>query len=102
MSRTVYVVTGMTGEYSDRREWPAAVFADEREAQAFVQLATAHASLVAQQLADFRESDDPRAYCDEGHILESPYDPAFQMLYNGTRYHYEAVPLRERATEAAQ
>jgi hypothetical protein len=41
--KTVYIVSGQTGEYSDHREWLVAAYLDESKAMTHVELANARA-----------------------------------------------------------
>lgn len=83
--RTLYVVMGTTGEYSDRTEWPVRAFLDETKAADLVLRAEAEARQLAYR------SD---------HSRKSAADPNFRMDYTGTEYYIMPVPLDEEVQEA--
>lgn len=85
MKRTIYVVVGTTGEYSDRSEWLVCAFVKEQDAKDLV----VNASRRAQELAATRSSQ----YSIERAANE--YDPKMEMDYTGTTYYYAPVELRK-------
>lgn len=83
----IYVVTGTTGEYSDRSEWLVKAFTDEKKAEEFVNMASG----LAREIELKRESRysgldgiDPSEYA---------FDPHFSMYDTGTFYTYDSVEL---------
>lgn len=84
----VYVVIGMTGEYSDHTEWPVKSFLNEESAKNYVQLCQ-------------RESDKiEEEYNRTGkykHNWGNCYDEHMQRDYTGTRYYYWSVPLDQNS-----
>ena len=88
--RTIYVVVGSAGEYSDRNEWLVRAFDDEEAAKAFVLRASDKArELYAERQVQWYEKGN----MDWRPISE--YDPCVQLSYSGTLYYYGAVPLEE-------
>lgn len=79
-TRTLYVVMGMTGEYSDRHEWPVRAFIDLVDAETLVVKASARAREIE------IKKTNPRV---------SEFDPQFRMDYTGTDYYIMEVPLDE-------
>lgn len=88
MNITIYVVFGATGEYSDRTEWMVQAFMKEELAQALVLNATTRANEVEVCRNSGAEYEDQY---DES----SMWDPKFRMYYNGTRYYYKPVELKQ-------
>lgn len=89
MSRTIYVVIGECGEYSDREEWLVEAHYSELTARERVQeleaLARCHHGML-RAVAESVIRKHPRG------------DRKFQTDYTGTRYRYEPVPLEEVST----
>lgn len=79
--KVVYLVSGETGEYSDRAEWPVAVFTDKDKANIF-------RNLCAEVVKGSEELDD-----DARGELKSPYDPRLRVDYTGAGYHMQEVPF---------
>lgn len=82
----IYAVVGVTGEWSDRREWPVAAYTDELSAQAHVEAATRRANEIFVATGDYGPRD--------GHANE--HDPAMEMDYTGTQYEIWAFGLCDR------
>lgn len=82
--KVVYLVVGETGEYSDREEWPVAVFSDEDKAKLFRDLC---AEVVK---GSERTSHEKRTK------LKSPYDPNLRVDYTGTSYDVVEVPFNPK------
>jgi hypothetical protein len=82
----VYVVIGLTGEYSDRDEWVVCGFTSEDKAKERVELATARARALFAEYKDsyWKEVDE-----------KNEYDHAFKMDYTGTTYRYEELEVYE-------
>ena len=83
----IYVVTGKTGEYSDRREWFVKAFVSEKRAAELVELAGARARELA--VTGWRSWDDdfPKQ--------PNKHDPNMDMDYNGTHYVLDEIELDE-------
>jgi hypothetical protein len=79
----LWLVTGSTGEYSDRSEWVVAAFATEAKAQRYAEL--------AQNEADRIDSLRPNRYNSAG--MDNRFDRRMSMDYTGTRYRHEMVKL---------
>ena len=84
--KTVYLVMGTTGEYSDRTEWPVKAYLDKGKAEQHVEQASKKAA----------EIDVTRGGCwdypDKG---VNPFDPNMHMDYTGTDYFYYEAELEE-------
>ena len=80
--KTVFLVYGATGEYSDRTEWFIRVFASAKKAAELVTLASAKAREL--------EVKYKRKYIPKG---SNPYDLKMQSDYTGTHYYVEEVPF---------
>lgn len=78
-----WVVTGSTGEYSDRCEWTLCAYRTEDEAKKHQQLAQAEADRIERTRENRYNSGEP-----------NKYDTRMQMDYTGTRYTYEMIELR--------
>lgn len=97
--RTLYVVRGSTGEYSDRSEWNVRAFLTLAKAQQHVVLATARANEL--RAAGHNRFGDSGCWCDDcddrpTRRLQRPFnefDERMRMDYNGTRYAISEVPL---------
>lgn len=80
--KTLYVVTGTTGEYSDRSEWLVRAYLSETEAEAHAEKAGAKAAeLFATRSNKYRSPP-------EG---SNEHDPRMQMDYTGTTYFVQEV-----------
>ena len=89
--KTIYVVEGSTGEYSDRSEWPVRAFTSEEKAKKFVE---ALAAWCDKNGCGENRGDSYWEARDKGH----PLDPSFNSDYTGTRYTYYSVELDEEGT----
>ncbi len=78
--RTIYVVEGSTGEYSDRNEWPVAAFTDEALAMEMVK-----------RCEKFAPKDDLSYQARRA--AKNPYDPNMKVDYTGTSYSYYEVTV---------
>jgi hypothetical protein len=84
--RTIYVVRGTTGEYSDRTEWLTRAFDYEADAVAFCDF-----------LALERQKLPPNESWQDGQDIEAAmraFDPGFSEDYTGTRWYVEGVTLQ--------
>ncbi len=88
-ARTIYVVVGSAGEYSDRNEWLVRAFDDEEAAKAFVLRATDKAREL------YAESEVQWAKGNTAWRAINEYDPDMKFSYTGASYFYGAVPLEE-------
>jgi hypothetical protein len=86
-SKTIYVVEGSTGEYSDHNEWLVAAFLEESDAKEYVLLCT-------QAVPDIEDMND-----DQREQAKNPYDPRMQIDYTGVRYRYSTVVLHNKVPE---
>lgn len=82
--KTVYVVQGSCGEYSDHMEWMVRAFMDEEKAKAFVILATEQGNALRLKYAG-------KYWCEE----KTEADPNFQWDYSGFNYTYYSIPLED-------
>lgn len=80
----IYVVFGVTGEYSDRKEWPVVSYRDEQLAQDHVVRATERAK---EWEAIRKENYDspPTGW--------NQYDESMVCDYTGTSYFYHTIEL---------
>jgi hypothetical protein len=76
-----YIVVGMTGEYSDRSEWPVVVLDNEQAAKEYVAALDVQLQKIPQEYKDERWEHE-----DEMQAIMS-LDPSFYMDYTGTGYH---------------
>ena len=83
----IYVVTGRTGEYSDRREWFVKAFVSESRAAELVTLADKRAAELA--------ATNWRSWDDDFPKYSNEHDPDMDMDYTGTSYHIDEVELDE-------
>ncbi len=96
---TVYIIEGSTGEYSDHREWPVAVYLHEDLAKRHIELATQRAHELMQKYDN--------NYCSyrwgsgynqrTGPLPEdiNIYDLDMQWDYTGINYNYYKIEVRE-------
>ena len=82
---SVYVVSGETGEYSDRRNWPVVAFLEKAQAEAFCERLNAWCK---ENFCWYFSSDhyNRPTLC--------PLDLNFSCDYTGTAYHMWEIPLR--------
>lgn len=90
--KTVWIVEGSTGEYSDRREWPVCAFTTEEKAKELVEELSGLAR-VAEQAGLNRDDDLWRDETPEFKKLQQK-DPRASIDYTGT--HYTAYPVEVR------
>jgi hypothetical protein len=90
MTKTIHVVMGTTGEYSDRGEWPVRAYFDEGLAQAHVANATEAARVFYAERNAKPHNPDYRVPTGA-----NPYDPDMAMDYTGTTYYLLTVQLEE-------
>lgn len=83
MDRTIYIVHGTTGEWSDRGEWAVRAFTDEAKAKDFVERCDKIAA------AWFVKNEQRYWDVKDAHEL----DPNFSCDYTGTHYFLRACPL---------
>jgi hypothetical protein len=84
-AKTIYVVIGSTGEYSDRTEWLVIAFDSEDRAKQHVLSATAR----ARELEQWVDADDePWRYSEAKDKPTNEYDPEMKMQSMGTSYYY--------------
>jgi hypothetical protein len=88
---TIYVVFGMCGEYSDRREWPVCAFLQETLAADLVVKLTS----VANDVCPRRWEDDKYTGDYALEALRAAGDPNADIYSNEpTRYSYAPLELR--------
>ena len=80
--KVMYLLTGQSGEYSDRTEWYCGVFDDKLEAERIAAKWTAAAELL--------NYSDPHRWEDD-FKWDHP-DPNFYIDYTGTEYYVSEVP----------
>ena len=82
----IFVVTGTTGEYSDRVEWLVKAVKDEQAAKDFVVTATK----IAREQEVLKSKSRDWLF-----QVKSELDPDISMEYTGTNYYYSEVELEE-------
>lgn len=84
--RYVYIVTGTTGEYSDRSEWLVAAYYTEGLAKKHV--------MDAEKWYLMNGGDN---MCDlfEGELPENPFDPDMYISYTGASWFIQKAELKE-------
>lgn len=81
----VFLVTGSTGEYSDRGEWPVYVFGTEPEARAYVEFLT----VKRQELGvGYEDEYDAREAAEKA---MQAFDPRYSEDYTGTSWRVDRV-----------
>lgn len=94
----VYVVFGSTGEYSDRSEWPVAVYPVKREAEAHVALADKRARelcVSADGRCDYEALDNFRDRCRKGDLRLISLFGCEYIDYTGVRFWASEVDYYE-------
>lgn len=86
--RKVYVVVGMTGEYSDGREWFVAAYLSEMAAANRVRECQLFANDVFTRRDEQWNNEEKWSA-----LLKSGPDPSIQLDYTGTHYQISAVDL---------
>ncbi len=89
MKKTIYVIFGSAGEYSDRREWSVIACTDKTTANALVFDLTKEGNRIralpsASSYGSWDKIKDP-----------NPLDPNFTWDYSGFNYYYHTVGLIE-------
>lgn len=86
----IFVVMGSCGEYSDRREWPVAWYANEQDAIAHSARAAEDAKRIERELSAM----DVGWYEVEGTPRQpkNTYDPGMKWDYTGAGYYHMRVP----------
>lgn len=88
MMDKIYMVYGMTGEYSDHIEWPVRAFADEEKAKELVLKASERAKeIYARWQNSYMGFPKPKE--------QNEYDPGMDIDFSGTTYAYWVVPFEE-------
>lgn len=82
----IYVVTGTTGEWSDRDEWPVAAYLSEERAREHAEKADHKAKELFVVWGENRWDMPDGA---------NPFDPHMSMDYTGTDYGVMTVPLMD-------
>ena len=87
MSETIYLVSGSTGEYSDRRDWVVRAFRSKENAQGFV--------VTCENFVQKHWPDGDKSYYEHPFSCkhEGGPDPSVHMDYTGTEYSIEEVEL---------
>jgi hypothetical protein len=75
----IWVLFGMTGEYSDRQEWPVRAYKDQAEAQAARERCDAYAHSAPDY---WHETYETRGK----YVANNPDDPSMCLDYTGTEY----------------
>lgn len=90
MAQTIYVVQGMTGEYSEHQEWLVKAFRSQLAAQD-------HVSKLSAWLMERGLSYQERGTAPNYDVNEEtcPFDDAFKVDYTGTRYFISETTLED-------
>lgn len=91
----LYIVSGTTGEYSDRHDWTVAAYADEAKAQAH-----AEAAKRWYQATDYFERY--QSEWDDAKNPKNPFDPFMSCDYTGTSWSVGCVELRDDLPSEAE
>lgn len=117
----IWIVEGVTGEYSDRSEWPVAAFLHEKVAMEFADRANAWLAEYGWSMTQNtrgqrrvgmeidRYSEDPHPALKEPdpdypggrRDPNHPLDPACRLDYTGTEYRAYSVDLHATPEEVA-
>jgi len=90
----IYVVTGHTGEYSDRRSWMVRAFTDEQKAKDLVIMATRRGEEIFEIFAaQGRKASWAEDYESPNSPLHNQYDPKCTIDYTGVYYGMTEVEL---------
>lgn len=89
--RRVWVVSGSTGEYSDRNEWLVAAFASEDAAKARIIALDQRMQEMPQQWKEGSWGEHDGKMKEHMALL----DPNFCIDYTGTRYFVSVVPFED-------
>ena len=84
----IYVITGTTGEYSDRSEWLVTAYTKEDDAKKHVEEATKYAEAWHALTWEQRDGKNEKT--------ANPMDPCFSHDYTGTEYYYTEVDLQKK------
>jgi len=87
--KTIWIVHGSTGEYSDRGEWNVVAVKTKELAEEWIKALDIQYQSIPQHMKDSRWD-----YEDEMKKIMS-LDPSFSMDYTGTSYFYGEVRLAE-------
>jgi hypothetical protein len=90
MARTVYVVMGSAGEYSDHNEWPVRAFLSEQRAADLVVKASAR----AREVFAIHDCDEFYSHR-EDEKFQNKYDPDMELSYTGANYNVMEAELDE-------
>jgi hypothetical protein len=91
--RTIYIVCGRTGEYSDRNEWLTRAFTTEEDAKDYVAFLTRKRQELGPAGSDVADID----------ALENAmraFDPEYSEDYTGTSWFVSPVTLAEGRSDA--
>jgi hypothetical protein len=91
MAKTIYIVTGTSGDYSDRDEWPVCAYEDEALAQQHAIKATEGARVGYEAVRQLREDWDGVVDYPTG---SNPYDPHENAADYGTSYFIATCEVR--------
>lgn len=93
--KTIYVVEGQTGEYSDHNEWPVKAFVNEEAAKTLVLNAQARAREIEIEKNNQDFSDGGWYTNPKPSRFVNQFDPNMSMDYTGTQYIYYPIELVE-------
>lgn len=88
----IYVVCGVTGEYSDRYEWLTRAFVDEKVAQLYITtLENTYRTFSQDNCGYQRETEE----MEELNRIMRELDPKFDEDYTGTQWFIRDVEMSE-------
>jgi hypothetical protein len=94
MAKTLYVVMGTTGEYSDRSEWPVAAVEGEESAKQYVRALERQYQSIPPSLKEDRWKNREKVKA------LMTLDPQFDEDYTGTQWFFSEVPFVDAAALA--
>lgn len=92
--KTIYVVEGSTGEWSDRTNWIVCAYESEDKAKEHVEKASEAARVLFIEYEKRHDINQPSQW-DSTWEPVSEWDPHIQMDYTGTFYTYTPCKLNE-------
>ena len=89
--KTIHVVGGASGEYSDHREWFICYYTDEKKAQAHVEAAAERYRAIKVEVGENPDCgicySGPRNYCDTHKHIKNEWDPQMEPDCSGVNYY---------------
>lgn len=88
--KTVYQISGTTGEYEDQQNWVVATYFDEDNARKHLK-----------DIQDWYIANGGKSICQlpMSKLKKNPYDPGMVVDYTGTRWSIEAIKIYNSISE---